>query len=168
MDFREYVATTMAVEWPEHYPLETLKAGAVATKQFAWYYVIHPRGGTVELKDGEPRQVCYDVVDTTVDQYYYPEKYGVGKPDGPGPQDLAALDATWDVTLRKFSPATLSSRFFLTGYRSGSSNVCGADANGYKLYHHSAVACGQDGLKYRQILRLYLNPYLGDRDGRAA
>ena len=28
-------------EWPEHYPLETIKAGAIVTKQFAWYYVIN-------------------------------------------------------------------------------------------------------------------------------
>ena len=102
VDFHDYVATTMAAEWPEHYPLETLKAGAVATKQFAWYYVIHPRGGTVKV-DGE--RVCYDVVDTTVDQYYYPERHGVGKPAGPGPKILAALDETWDVSVRKFHQA---------------------------------------------------------------
>ena len=109
----------MAVEWPESYPLETLKAGAVATKQFAWYHVIHPRGGLVDLPDGT--QACYDVVDTTVDQYYYPEKYGVGLPDGPGRKIMAALDETWDVTVRKYSPASQSSRFFLTGYRAGTS-----------------------------------------------
>ena len=28
----------MAAEWPERYPIETLKAGAIATKQFAWYF----------------------------------------------------------------------------------------------------------------------------------
>ena len=37
VDFYEYVATVMVAEWPERYPLETLKAGAIATKQFAWY-----------------------------------------------------------------------------------------------------------------------------------
>ena len=62
VDFRDYVATTMAVEWPEHYPLETIKAGAVVTKQFAWYYVINPRGKKIKLPNGT--KVCYDVVDT--------------------------------------------------------------------------------------------------------
>ena len=119
VDFRQYVATTMAVEWPDGYPLETLKAGAVATKQFAWYHVIHPRGGVVDLPDAT--QACYDVVDTTIDQYYYPEKYGVGLPDGPGRKIMAALDETWDVTVRKYSPRDRASRFFLTGYRAGTS-----------------------------------------------
>ena len=90
VDFRDYVATTMAVEWPEHYPIETIKAGAVATKQFAWYHVVHPRGGTVKsCRDGST-EACYDVVDSTVDQYYYPEKYGPGLAERPGSQDRQA------------------------------------------------------------------------------
>ncbi len=157
VDFRDYVATVMAVEWPEHYPGQTLRAGAIATKQFAWYYILHWRGGAKRI-DGN--KVCYDVTDTTVDQYYYPEKYGVGMPKGPGPKILSALDETWDVSLRKFKAATDSSRFFLTGYRSGSTGKCGADANGFKLYHRSTQACGADGLKWREILRLYLKPNL--------
>jgi hypothetical protein len=157
VDFRDYVATTMAVEWPEHYPGQTLRAGAIATKQFAWYYVLNWRGGYKRI-DGD--KVCYDVRDTTVDQYYYPEKYGVGRPRGPGPKILAALDETWSFSLRKFKPSADSSRFFLTGYRAGSSNRCGADANGFKLYHRSTRACGQDGLTWREILRRYLNPNL--------
>lgn len=164
VDFREYVATTMAVEWPEHYPLETLKVGAIATKQYAWYHVIRPRGKTVQLPGTEEQPdgstVCYDVADSTVDQYYYPEKYGVGAADGPGPKIMKAIDATWEVTVRKYSRATQSSRFFLTGYRSGSETACGADANGFKLYHSSTRACGKDGLKYREILRRYLMPNL--------
>jgi hypothetical protein len=158
VDFRQYVATTMAVEWPESYPLETLKAGAVATRQFAWYYVINPRGGSVDLPDGT--SACYDVVDTTIDQYYYPEKHGPGLPDGPGRKIMSAIADTWDVTLRKFSPGPATSRFFLTGYRAGTTDVCGADANGFKLYHRSTRACGLDGLRYREILRRYLSPNL--------
>jgi hypothetical protein len=158
VDFRSYVATTMAVEWPEQYPIATLKAGAVATKQFAWYHVIHPRGGTVVLPDGST--TCYDVVDNTIDQYYYPEKYGPGLPDGPGPKIGKALDLTWGITVRKYSRRTQSSRFFLTGYRSGEATTCGADANGFKLFHHSTRACGKDGLTFREILRRYLMPNL--------
>jgi hypothetical protein len=163
VDFREYVAVVMAAEWPEHYPLETLKAGAIATKQFAWYYILHPRGGTKKV-DGE--RVCYDVVDSTVDQYYKPETRGFGKPNGPGPKIVAALDATWKITLRRYDTNTESSRFFLTGYRSGASRVngrpikCAEDANGWKLYHWSTQACGKDGLTYRKILRKYLYPLL--------
>ncbi len=163
VDFYEYVATVMAAEWPERYPLETLKAGAVATKQFAWYYIIYPRGQTKRI-DGE--KVCYDVVDSTIDQFYKPETRGLGQPYGPGPKILAALDATWDVSVRKFKTSTQSSRFFLTGYRAGASQVdgrpiaCGEDATGYKLFHNSTRRCGKDGLKYREVLRKYLKPGL--------
>ncbi len=163
VDFRDYVATVMAAEWPEHYPLETLKAGAIATKQFAWYYIIYPRGQTKRI-DGE--KVCYDVVDSTKDQYFKPETRGIGQPNGPGPKIFDAMDATWDVSVRKFKTSTQSSRFFLTGYRDGASQIdgrpiaCGEDATGYKLFHNSTRRCGKDGLKYREILRKYLKPGL--------
>ena len=158
VDFRSYVATTMAVEWPEHYPLETIKAGAIATKQFPWFHILHPRGKKATQPDGS--EVCYDVVDTSLDQYYYPEKYGVGLPEGPGGKILKALELTWDVSLRKYKQSTQGSRMFLTGYRAGTSDQCGADANGFKLFHRSTKACGKAGLKYEQILRLYFKPNL--------
>ena len=160
VDFYEYVATVMAAEWPEKYPIETIKAGAIATKQFAWYYIKFPRGGT-KWKDG--KKYCYDVVDSTIDQWYRPEKYGPGTDLWPtaGSKIRQAMDQTWDQSLRKFQGSTQSSRFFLTGYRAGSSTeTCGSDATGFKLFHNSTRKCGYDGLKYREILRLYLNPRL--------
>lgn len=160
VDFYEYVATVMAAEWPERYPIETLKAGAIATKQFAWYYIKYPRGG-IKWKNGKKH--CYDVVDSTIDQWYRPEKYGPGKDLWPdvGSKIRQAMDATWDQSLRKFRHGTQSSRFFLTGYRAGSGSAeCGEDRTGFKLFHNSTRKCGYDGLKYHEILRLYLNPSL--------
>ena len=160
VDFSEYVATVMAAEWPEKYPLETIKAGAVATKQFAWYHIKYYRGG-VKWKDGV--QQCYDVVDSTTDQWYRPEKFGPGTPKWPveGSKVRTAMDLTWDQSLRKYRVRTGSSRFFLTGYRAGATSVpCGADAGGFKLFHNSARECGTIGLRYREILRKYLKPGL--------
>jgi hypothetical protein len=160
VDFYEYVATVMAAEWPESYPLETLKAGAIATKQFAWYYVLNYRGG-VKWKDGVKQ--CYDVVDSTVDQWYKPEVFGPGQDKWPAPDSRIrrAMDATWDQSLRKYRYSSGDSEFFLVGYRAGSrSAACGEDATGFKLFHNSTKKCGQDGLKYEEILRLYLNPRL--------
>lgn len=160
VDFYEYVATVMAAEWPEKYPLETIKAGAVATKQFAWYHIKYYRGGT-KWKDGV--QQCYDVVDSTTDQWYRPEVFGPATPNWPaeGSKIRAAMDETWDQSLRKYRYRTSSSRFFLTGYRAGSGAVaCGADAGGFKLFHNSTKKCGSIGLKYREILRTYLKPAL--------
>lgn len=158
--FDEYVATVMAAEWPEKYPFETIKAGAIATKQFAWYHITYPRGGT-KWKDGV--KYCYDVADSTTDQWYRPEKFGPGTPRWPaeGSKIRQAMDLTWDQSLRKYRRSSGSSRFFLTGYRAGSSAAtCGSDRTGFKLFHYSTTLCGRDGLKYREILRRYLNPGL--------
>ena len=38
--------------------------------------------------------------------------------------------------------------------------ACGADATGFKLYHNSTKKCGLNGLRWREILRKYLNPNL--------
>lgn len=160
VDFDEYVATVMAAEWPEFYPLETLKAGAIATKQFAWYYILNPRGKT-KWVDGQ--KICYDVEDSTADQWYKPETFGPGQDKWPaeGSRIRAAMNATWDVSLRKINWNTNISTFFLTGYRAGATGVaCGADATGWKLFHNSTKQCGKDGLTYREILRKYLGPNL--------
>ena len=151
VEFRDYVGVVMMAEWPDHYPIETLKAGAIAVKQYGWYYTRQYRGKTRKV-DG--KQVCYDVRDDTNDQVYYPERWtATNKVD-------RAIDLTWDITLRKFKFATQSSKFFLTGYRAGSSSTCGAETTGYKLFQHGARDCGVKGLKYREILRTYLKPRL--------
>jgi hypothetical protein len=150
--FRDYVGVVLAAEWPDHYPLEAIKAGALAVKQYAWYYAIVYRGGEVKLEGGE--MACYDVEDTTVDQVYYPERWS------PSPKHLRAIASSWPLTVRKFRAAAGSSTFFLTGYRAGASVGCGADADGWKLYQHSVRRCGLDGLRMRDILRRYLEPRL--------
>lgn len=160
VDFYEYVATVMAAEWPEKYPLETIKAGAIVTKQFAWFHIRYHRGGS-RWKDGVEQ--CYDVVDSTTDQWYRPEVFGPGTPNWPveGSKIRTAMDLTWDQSLRKYRVRTLSSRFFLTGYRAGTgSATCGSDAGGFKLFHNSARHCGSIGLRYREILTRYLRPGL--------
>jgi hypothetical protein len=144
----------IAAEWPSHYPIETIKAGALAVKQYAWYYTIVYRGGEVELEDGST--ACYDVKDTTVDQYYDPEDPDLATTD----KIRRAIDSSWPLTVRRYRPATASSSFFLTGYRAGRAVPCGADTDGWKLYQNSTRRCGEDGLRMLDILRLYLEPRL--------
>jgi hypothetical protein len=145
VDFRQYVARVMASgEWPSRLRMATLEAGALATKQYAWYYTLKGNHRPHYVKGGK----CYDVRDDTMDQLY--QHYA--QPDS---RQWTAVDKTWGLTLRK------SGRFFLTGYRAGSSSVCGADANGWKLYARSAQACAEQGWSYDRILRKYLNPNLG-------
>ena len=142
--FRKYVAMVMASgEWPSRLKMATLEAGALATKQYAWYYTLkgHHRPGYV--RGGK----CYDVRDDTADQLY--KHYA-----SPDKRQWAAVDKTWGLTLRK------NGRFFLTGYRAGISHTCAADANGWKLYAASVDACARKGWAYMRILKTYLSPRL--------
>jgi hypothetical protein len=119
--FRTYVETVMAAEWGRTHPLAALRVGAVAVKQFAWYYTMNWRGGR------DPQGRCYDVVDTARDQVYDPSKEVSAR-------HREAVSSTWDVSLRK------GSRFFLTGYRAGTGS-CLANRDGWKLYQRDASDC---------------------------
>jgi hypothetical protein len=146
--FREYVGTVIRAEWPSSYPIETLKAGAVAVKQYGWYYTIVFRGG----KDAQGN--CYDVVDTTADQLYRPEELT------PRLSHRTAIHATWNLSLRKFRQRSGASRMMLTGYRAGEDVACGANADRWHMFQRSMRRCGLDGLTMEQMLRIYLAPNL--------
>ncbi|MHB8459292.1 MAG: FG-GAP-like repeat-containing protein [Candidatus Limnocylindrales bacterium] len=136
VEFRRYVRTVMASEWGPDHPVAALSAGAVAIKQYGWYYAMHWRGG----RDAVGR--CYDVVDTTADQVYNPARpiapiYG------------AVVDATWRWSLRK------GSQFFLTGYRAGN-GTCGSQQDGWHLMQMNASRCAaRQGESAETILRRY-------------
>ena len=143
--FRRYVAEVMASgEWPSRLHMTTLEAGAVATKQYAWYYAMkgHHRPS---FRSGSR---CFDVRDDTMDQLYRPES---ARPSG---RQQRAIDTTWGLTLRKYG------RFFLTGYRAGVSAGCAVDANGWKLYARSVEACARQGWSRERVQRTYLGPNL--------
>lgn len=163
VDFRTYVGVVIAAEWPSRYPLEALKAGALAVKQFAWYYTIVYRGGVDA--DGN----CYDLQDNTLDQFYDPED----PRRVPSKSHLQAIAATWTVSVRKLNKqAGNDSRFFLTGYRAGKNVACGEERDGFRMYQKGIYYCssdlpttksapkGQHNLNFEQILRIYLNPNL--------
>ena len=150
--FRTYVEKVMAAEWGAGAPVAALRVGAVAVKQFAWYYAIYWRGG----RDAAGR--CYDVRDSSIDQVYDPSRRVPAS-------HLAAVTATWRVSLRK------GERFFLTGYRPGT-GVCGANLDGWKLYQRDAVNCIHrhgdlaEGLARRFFSYLsWITPGAGDYTG---
>ena len=132
----------MAWEWPEAYPTQALRAGAVAVKQYGWYYARKWRGG--KTSSG----ACYDVKDTSADQIYRPETRSAG------PNQLKAVATTWNLSIRRTRDGK-PGRFILTGYSPGSIATCGAEKNGYRLYQKGVKACANDGLTYEQIARIY-------------
>jgi putative cell wall-binding protein len=142
--FRRYVENVMSWEWPSSYPTAALQAGAVAVKQYAWYYVIHPRRSYVTAA-GE----CYHVRDDSWDQVYDPSRTASAS-------QVAAVDDTWSLTLRK------NGTFFLSGYGPGDGDTCGAGvvSTRTRLAQHGVRACALDGLDLEAILRTYLDPGL--------
>jgi len=128
VDFRLYVGIVMSSgEFPTWLPDAVLQVGATAVKQYAWYYALegHHRSG---YRAGG---TCYDVRDDTMDQLFRPEHAT------PRANQLSAIAATWDLTLRK------KGRFFLTGYRAGTVSKCAADADGWRIYTRSAQTCAE-------------------------
>ena len=142
VDFQTYVEIVMSAEWGTTGWLPAgLQTGAMAVKQFGWYYTMHWRGGTATGG-------CYDVRDDTNDQLYQPEKRTIKA------VHVAAIEATWTKS------ATKNGSFALMGYRSGASVACGADADGYHLYQASSRACANNGMTVDQILHVYFDPGL--------
>lgn len=139
VDFKSYVKTVMAAEWPPSWPLEALKVGAVTVKEYAWYRVINWRGGS---SGGS----CYDVMDNSNDQIYQPESRKAAA------SHIAAVEATWNESI------TRSGALFSTGYRSGNSVPCASDRDGDHLFQHSVYDCAIDGLVADEILNLYYDP----------
>ena len=135
VDFKLYVARVVSREW-NTVPPALRRAGAVAVKHYAWYYVLHYRGGTY---NGH----CFDVRDTTADQLY------ADKPSAQIPSRVwRAVRATWTWHLFR------GNKFPMTGYRRGGDVPCAADA-GYHLYVRSGMKCAKAGWSAQRILEVY-------------
>jgi peptidoglycan hydrolase-like amidase len=133
--FKDYVMRVVSREWDVK-GAALRNAGAVAAKQYAWYYVLHYRGG---MYAGS----CFDVKDTTADQLYADKSIG-GLPRAV----KTAVNDTWSWSLMR------GTTFPLTGYRRGGDVPCASNA-GYHLYVVSARKCAQAGWSAQQILEKY-------------
>jgi hypothetical protein len=138
VDFQTYVKAVLDVEWGTTQTAAWLQTGAIAVKQYGWYYTMHYRGGTAH-------GACYDVVDNTNDQIYRDTQTTTAA-------ERAAVDATWGTSVTK------NGAFLLTGYRSGPSLACGADYDGYHIYQGSARNCVGLGMSAEQVLHVYFDP----------
>lgn len=137
--FRTYVGRVMASgAWPSRLPRESLRVGAVAIKQYAWWYVLNHQSGY------RFHGVCYDIRDG--DQYY---KSNVKVSS----RIRAAVADTWGVSLRK------GGRFFRSGW-SGGGGGCGSLYDGWHLPENGVSACAKRGWAWKRILQRYLDPRL--------
>jgi peptidoglycan hydrolase-like amidase len=139
VNFRLYVQRVTSREWGKSQPYQLQRAGAVAVKQFAWYYVLNYRGGSYKGR-------CYDVKDSTADQLYSAKT--------PPPSSVSAVNSTWGITVWR------DGRFIMTGYRTGHKRRCASDVTGYKLFARSARRCANAGWSAERILQVYYKAHL--------
>lgn len=140
VDFRIYTKNVLSREWIGSWTTESLRAGALAVKSYAWYRVLHWRGGV--NADGE----CFDLRDDTVDQVYDPSKATWSKA-------AAAVDDTWPTRVLK------NGAIFPTYYNAGTSGeACATNANGWKMWQWGTQACGLAGKTAAEIVLIYYDP----------
>ncbi len=104
VSFKDYVKHVLPHEWIQSWPVESLKAGAMAAKHYGWYWI------SVGGKWGGHNPPA-DVMDSTCDQVYDPSvSYA---------STNAAVDATWDYAM-----TNSSGNLFQPHFCSHCQNVC--------------------------------------------
>lgn len=139
VDFNTYVKNVLPNEWIASWQPEALKAGAMATKTYAWYRVLHWKGGSL---GGQ----CFDVRDDTADQVYR---------DGTALSVTnTAVDSTWTTRMLK-NGSIFESQYCSNMWCTTSIDSCGYAANGYRLSQWGTQACAARGDTYQQMLARY-------------
>jgi hypothetical protein len=146
ISFQTYVENVLPNEWIPSWDGDALKAGAVAVKSYAWYWVTHFGG----YLDGHPSN-CFDVTDDTNFQVY--------RANSANARTTAAVLASWPVAARKDGQVLQAS------YRAdlhSSTEACGAYADGNTLSQWGTQNCNEanTGNKYNVILAKYYYPGL--------
>lgn len=148
--FEQYVENVLPNEWISSWDGEALKAGAVAVKSYAWYWVSHYGGYLDTARD------CFDVTDDTDFQVY--------RANSATPRTNDAVQATWSVVARKSSQVIQASYICTLPYNytkppscgvQGPKEKCGAGANGSQLSQWGSQACAEAAKTYQQILTIY-------------
>ncbi len=135
VDFRQYLKHVLPNEWPASWARESLRAGAIAVKMYAWSLIA--RGG--KWRDA-------DVYDSTCDQVYRPSIA------------YASTNAAVDDTLHW--RLTRDNRLFATYYRAYASQ-CPDSLAGTCLGQWDSKARADSGQLYPQILsEFYTNTRL--------
>ena len=155
MPFETYVENVLPNEWIAGWDGDALKAGAVAVKSYAWYWVTH-YGGYV----GATAQAssCFDVTDDTSFQVY--------RANSAQARTTAAVQETWPYVLTQNGAGLPGG---LRGLPNNSGESCGAYANGYQLSQWGTQNCveASTGNKFPVILAALL-PRHAAGDGPAA
>ncbi|MBN2147036.1 MAG: hypothetical protein JW726_06590 [Anaerolineales bacterium] len=143
VDFEEYVKDVLPNEWDPGWRVDSYRAGAMAVKMYAWYWI--ERGGKWHRDWGDA-----DVLDSTCDQVY--------RPGWRRTSTTAAVEHTWRWKLTNTDGAT-----FATTYRHDESGC----TTGTCLSQVGSQQMAVNGATWDQILLYYYsarNPVLAYAD----
>ena len=140
VSFKPYTKNVLSREWIGSWTAQSLQSGALIVRNYAWYQVLHWRGGV------NASGACFDIRDDTWDQVYDPSLPTWSTA-------AAAVDTTWGGLVYR------DGHIFPTYYNAGAVNeACGANRNGWKAYQWGTQACGLHGLNASQIVLTYYYP----------
>jgi hypothetical protein len=140
---KTYVLRVMAAgAWPGTKPIASLRAGAIAIKQYAWHEILH------WTPDKMKRNRCYDIRNGGDEGLLYRPKTGLVHWNK---KQLSAVESTWYWSIRK------NDRLFRTGYR-GYGGKCGSMVDGWHLFEDGVTDCARRGKTLKQILDIYYGP----------
>lgn len=143
-NFQYYAKNVLPNEWITSWPAESLEAGAIAVKEYGWYWVNNWRGGSLG-------GTCYDVQGGT-----FGNTGNIANCDVnyqcfiPGTETSTtdnAFNSTWP------SLATRSGQIFETSYIAGNSNCARVDGN--TMYQNGSHTCANNGEAWPQIITTF-------------
>ena len=132
IDFKEYVKHVLPNEWVSSWPTESVRAGAMAAKMYAWSYIA--AGG--KWPDA-------DVYDSTCDQVYNPAVSYTSTNN--------AVDFTWNWRLLRSDGQSL----FRTFYRAYASQCADAGLTGYCMGQYESRDMAYDLFTWDEILAVF-------------
>ncbi|GAA2738288.1 SpoIID/LytB domain-containing protein [Actinocorallia aurantiaca] len=133
VDFKTYVKNVLPNEWVPSWPAESLKAGAMAVKNFGWYWALT---STRKTSWG----ACYDVKDNTDSQVY--------KPGTATTATSAAVDATWNTRMTRDGK-------ILEAHYCSTTTACGAWVSGDWMSQYGSRDKADQGQSHTTILKAY-------------
>lgn len=133
VDFETYVKNVLPNEWISSWPAESLKAGAMAVKSFAWYWALH---STRKTSGG----ACFDVYDNTSSQVY--------KPGSAVASTNSAVEATWGTRMTR-------SGNILQAHYCSTTTACGGWVDGDWMSQYGSRDQANAGSGYAAILKSY-------------
>ena len=133
VSFKTYVKNVLPNEWVSSWPRESLRSGAMAVKNYGWYWALN---STRKTSSGQ----CFDVYDTKSSQVY--------KPGSARASTNAAVDATWGTRMTR-SGKILQAQYCAT------TMACGGWVTGDWMSQFGSRDKANAGWSHSRILKSY-------------